>query len=144
MLFRSQALHKAFDDWRQPAAGPQPYVRVPQPLVAAAPERFIVRTPDKQNANLRTLLRLPLTDLDADYPAMTVANYIFGLSNASRLWNRIREKEGLSYDVRSVVDWNPLEPNSRWMVSAIFAPQNRPKVEAALKEEYDQIGRAHV
>jgi len=37
--------------------------------------------------------------------------------------------------VRSGVDWNPDEPNSSWTVSAIFAPQNQAKVEAALREE---------
>ena len=31
----TKALEAAFGDWRQPAAGPQPYERVPRPLVAA-------------------------------------------------------------------------------------------------------------
>jgi zinc protease len=37
--------------------------------------------------------------------------------------------------VRSGVSWNSQEPNSGWSASAIFAPQNQPKVEAAFKEE---------
>ena len=74
-------------------------------------------------------------DTDADYPALLMANYLFGSGGSSRLWKRIRESDGLSYDVRSGVDWNADEPNSSWTVSAIFAPQNQPKVEAALREE---------
>jgi hypothetical protein len=74
-------------------------------------------------------------DSDADYPALLMANYLFGSGGSSRLWTRIRESGGLSYDVRSGVDWNPDEPNSSWTVSAIFAPQNQAKVEAALREE---------
>src|SRR6185295_1544946 len=92
-------------------------------------------TPDKANANLRGLLPVPLMDSDADYPALLMANYLFGSGGSSRLWRRIRESGGLSYDVRSGVDWNADEPNSSWTVSAIFAPQNQPKVEAALREE---------
>ncbi len=131
----TQALDKAFGDWRAPAAGAQPYVRVPRPLYAVPPQRFVVETPDKQNANLRAELGLPLSDRDADYPALLMANYLFGLSESSRLWLRVREKDGLSYDVRSQVEWNRVEPASRWVVTAIFAPQNRAKVEAALREE---------
>ena len=37
--------------------------------------------------------------------------------------------------MRSGVAWNPFEPNSLWRASAIFAPQNQPKVEAAFREE---------
>jgi zinc protease len=47
----------------------------------------------------------------------------------------VRETEGLSYDVRSHIGWNQFESNSTWQASAIFAPQNRAKVEAALREE---------
>ena len=130
-----QALVAAFGGWKQPAGGALPYARAPQPLVALAPTRFIEVTPDKANANLRGLLPVPLMDSDADYPALLMANYLFGSGGSSRLWRRIRESGGLSYDVRSGVDWNADEPNSSWTVSAIFAPQNQPKVEAALREE---------
>jgi zinc protease len=129
------ALAAALGDWRQPAGGALPYTRVPRPLVALAPTRFVEVTPDRANANLRGLLPVPLMDSDADYPALLMANYLFGSGGSSRLWTRIRESGGLSYDVRSGVDWNPDEPNSNWTVSAIFAPQNQAKVEAALREE---------
>jgi zinc protease len=130
-----KALETSFGNWRQPAGGAQAYVRLPQPLVAVAPQRFYERTPDKANANLVGRLALPLNDRHSDYPALEVANYIFGRGGASRLWKRIRETEGLSYDVRSVIDWASIELNSSWNLSAIFAPQNQPKVEKAVQEE---------
>ena len=37
--------------------------------------------------------------------------------------------------MRSGIDWNTQDRNSGWSASAIFAPQNRGKVEAAFKEE---------
>ena len=98
-------------------------------------ERFVAQTPDKANANLRGRLTLPLSDRHPDYAALQMANFIFGLDGSSRLWTRIRERDGLSYDVRSTFDWSSLDDNTSWNLSAIFAPQNQPRVEAAFKEE---------
>ncbi|MBI5716063.1 MAG: insulinase family protein [Burkholderiales bacterium] len=137
----TRALEAAFGDWRQPAAGALAYKRVPRPLVPVKPERLVLPTPDKQNANLLAHLPLPLTDTHADHVPFMLANWIVGQGGTSRLWMRIREKEGLSYDVRSGVQWNPFEPNSRWTSSAIFAPQNQGKVEAAWREELQRATR---
>ncbi len=125
------ALDKAFAGWR---AG-EPYTRVPQPLLAVKPQRLLLATPDKQNATMLIRQSVPLSDSDADYPALSMANYLLGSGGQSRLWMRIRETEGLSYDVRSGVSWSSHEPHSVWQASAIFAPQNLPKVEAAFKQE---------
>lgn len=125
------ALQQAFGDWSSGA----PYTRVPQPFVAPAPQRLVIGTPDKQNATLVAKLPMPLSDEHADYPALSMANYLLGLGGNSRLWKRIRETEGLSYDVRSMVSWNSREPHSTWTASAIFAPQNGARVEKAFREE---------
>jgi zinc protease len=108
---------------------------VPQPLLPGTGQTLQLITPDKQNADLRARLQMPLTDNDADYPALMLANHMLGSGGSSRLWKRIREGEGLSYDVRSQIAWSNLEPSSTWMSSAIFAPQNRAKVDAAWREE---------
>jgi len=126
-----KALQAAFGDWKSG----EPFTRVPDPLVVVPPERLMLSTPDKQNATMRVELPLPLSDKDADYAALTMANYLLGSGGSSRLWKRIREVEGLSYDVRSSIGWSNFEPNSQWTASAIFAPQNQPKVEAAFREE---------
>lgn len=130
-----QALTSAFGSWGQPAAGALAYVRAPQPMVEVKPARFVELTPDKQNANLSGVLPLPLSDTHPDYPALMLANAIFGGGGSSRLWKRIREGEGLSYDVRSGVGWNSFDLNSPWTFSAIFAPQSQPRVESAFREE---------
>jgi zinc protease len=130
-----QALQGALGGWKQPAAGPQPYARLPQPLVPVPPLRFVERTPDKANATFLAQVALPLNDLSPDYPALSMANFIFGQGQDSRLWNRIRQKEGLSYGVGSGINWSQLDANSMFTVNAIFAPQNQAKVEAAFNEE---------
>ncbi len=126
-----RALQSAFGDWSSSVA----FKRIPQPLVAVPAQRLMLTTPDKQNATMLVELPVPLSDNDTDYAALTMANYLLGSGGNSRLWKRIREVEGLSYDVRSSVGWNNIEPHSEWSASAIFAPQNRPKVEAAFREE---------
>ncbi len=128
------ALERALGGW----PGATPYARVPSPLVAPPPTRLVFSTPDKQNATLLVRLALALSDNDGDYPALAMANYLLGSGGNSRLWKRIRETDGLSYDVRSSVRWSSREPHSLWQASAIFAPANRDKVEAAIKEEIDR------
>ena len=130
-----KALDTAFGGWRQAAAGAQPYARIVRPAVAAPPARFVEITPDKANANLAGRLSLPINDRHADYAALSLGNTIFGFFGNSRLWKRIRETDGLSYDVRSGFSWGTLDESTNWTFSAIFAPQNQPKVEAAFKEE---------
>ncbi len=129
-----QALNAAFANWTKN----EPVARVTNPLIKEEPVRLQLITPDKQNAAMTVSLALPLNDRHPDYPAFMLANHLLGSGGDSRLWNRIREKEGLSYNVYSMVQWNSFEENSQWMAAAIFAPQNRAKVEKAFREEVDR------
>jgi zinc protease len=135
------ALRQAFSGglaaWRSGVA----FQRIETPAVPRTAQRLVLATPDKQNATLLALATLPVTDSDVDYPALMMANFLLGGGGNSRLWKRIREREGLSYDVRSTVHWSQFEPNSPWVASAIFAPQNRAKVETALREEIERALR---
>ncbi len=126
-----QALQSGFGDWRNDT----PFVRVPNPLIKLPATRLVLNTPDKQNAAMSVVMPLALSDRDPDYAAFMLANHLLGAGGDSRLWNRIREKEGLSYSVYSGVNWNPVEQHSEWTAAAIFAPQNRDKVETAFRQE---------
>lgn len=132
-----KAVDEAFSGWSQPVTGAIAYERIPRPLVEVSPQRFVERVADKANANLLARMDLPVNDRHADHAALYLANYMFGLGGNSRLWKRIRETDGLSYDVRAVLRWNPFESNSSWSITAIFAPGNQAKVEAALNEELE-------
>ena len=68
-----------------------------------------LQTPDKANATMLGELALPLNDMSADYPAMSVVTAILGDAGNSRLWQRVREKEGLSYSVGATLDANSFE-----------------------------------
>ena len=132
------ALQAGLGDWRAPAEGRAAFTRAPDPFLAPQPQGFRLATPDKQNAHLQVTLGLPLADTDPQYPALLLANQLFGGGHASRLWTRIREREGLAYGVGSGIDWNPFEAHSRWSASATYAPQNRDRIEAALREEIER------
>jgi zinc protease len=128
------ALQTEFGHWQSGES----YSRIAEPLVTVPGQRVVLATPDKQNATLLVRLSVPLSDLDADYPALTMANYILGAGGSSRLWKRIRETEGLSYDVHSRLQWSSQERHSQWLASVIFAPQNLGKVERAFKQELNR------
>jgi zinc protease len=137
--FDVAAVRAAADQAFGRLTAPQAFRRIESPRVAATPLRQVLNTPDKQSATIGVRLALPLSDRDADYPALLMANWMLGgPAGGSRLWNRIRESEGLSYDVRAMIRWNPLDANSIWTATAIFAPQNAAKVEQALREEIDR------
>jgi zinc protease len=102
-----------------------------------------VETPDKENAALIARLNVDMRDDDPDFPALSLANYIFGGEAGldSRLMVRIRQKEGLSYGVGSDLIVGSIDRAGAWTVYAIAAPQNMAKVEAALREELERVLR---
>ena len=101
----------------------------------------MLETPDKANAVLLGDLALPLHDMSPDYPAMSVATLILGVTGNSRLWKRVREKEGLSFSVDAVLQPNSFEPNSPLELSAAYAPENRERLAKVLAEELRRFVR---
>ena len=96
-----------------------------------------IETPDKQNATFEAALKFSMSDTDPDYPAMLLANYMFGGSITGRAPDRIRNREGLSYTVRSSFQApSPADGNAaRFGGLAISNPKNSPKVEASFRDE---------
>jgi zinc protease len=76
-----------------------------------------------------------MRDDDPDFPAMVLGNALLGGTSTSRLATRIREKEGLSYSVYSWFQAGRRDKVARFGLAAIFAPQNRARVETAVSEE---------
>jgi zinc protease len=95
-----------------------------------------LNTPDKASSMMLALHSVPLIDTAEDYPAMLIANHMLGGGALrSRLADRIRQKEGLSYGVGSQYTSSPYEAQGVWFAYAISAPENNAKVEAALRDE---------
>ncbi|WP_300454275.1 pitrilysin family protein [Accumulibacter sp.] len=120
-----------------------PYGRVDRQFRAVVPSRIEINTPDKENAFLRARIDLLLRDDDADAPALYVANNIFGGSGglSSRLIDRLRQREGLSYSVTSNLSLGSRERLSTWSLTAMVAPQNLGRAEQAIYEELRRARR---
>ncbi len=129
------ALTKGLKDWRKAPA----YTRVADPYRDVPPKTFAINTPDKANAFYLAKLPLKMQDTDPDYAALYLANYLLGSSETSRLWTRVRVKDGLSYDVRSYMDASSYEPSGDWTIYAIHAPENSRRLEVAIDEELKRI-----
>jgi len=104
-----------------------------------------IDTPDKANATFVAGMLLPLRDDDVDYPGMEIADYLFGSSSlSSRLGDRVRQKEGLSYGVSSSLNASAFDQRAAFSMSAICNPANIDKVETAMTEELDKLLTAGV
>ena len=67
--------------------------------------------------------------------ALLIAGMVFGGSPNSRVFQRIRVKDGLSYGASAGFSVPTKDDGGRFTAFAIAAPQNMPKVEAAFQEE---------
>lgn len=130
-------VEELFGTWESPSA----YQRIPARYFEVPATRMEVRTPDKANAVLRAGANIKLRDDDPDFPALVLGNYLLGGMSTSRLSARVREKEGLSYGTYTSFSASQLDPVASFAVSSIYAPQNRAKVEAAIREEIARVLR---
>jgi zinc protease len=97
-------------------------------------------TPDKKNAIFLAAHSLALTLTDPDYAALKIGNYALGGGPlSSRLANRVRQKEGLSYGIASQFQADARDKSAQLFIFAISNPQNIDKVDRAIAEELDKF-----
>ncbi len=122
---------RLFGDWKSA----QLYARVPDRLKKVKPLDQQLLTPDKANAFFYSLYPIAMQDSDADYAAFSLSNWLLGGGFLkSRLADRVRKTDGLSYGVGSVFFASSREPVGRWLGYAIYNPANVGKLEAAFRE----------
>jgi zinc protease len=131
----SRAVDELFGSWKTP----HPFRRVPERYAERPGLEDSLVTPDKANATLRAGLNLRMRDDHPDFAALVVANHLLGGSSTARLPARVREKEGLSYSTYSSFFSSALDESASFRVASTFAPQNRARVERAIR---DELGRA--
>lgn len=120
-----------FGDWKSASR----YERIPDPFEPVEAINHKVETPDKQNALFLAGMPMKMSDDDPDYAAITIAGMVFGGSPNSRLFQRIRVKDGLSYGAYGGFSVPTKDDAGTLSSSAIAAPQNMPKVEADFNDE---------
>ena len=127
-------LTQLFGDWKSPS----PYTRVPDPFRPNQPAALRIVVPDKANAFLVGVERIPVDDLNPDYPALLVMSFILGESSSARIPDRLRQKDGLSYSAGTVFRPSAIDANSAIATYAIFAPENLGRVRTGFTEEFDR------
>lgn len=125
---------------------PTPYRRIERPAhTEVAGARQTILTPDKANAFYVAGESIAMGDTDTDHPALEVADFLLGGGAlSSRLGNRIRQKEGLSYGVQSNYSAGAKDKAARFLIAAICNPANMDKVDRAVTEELDKLMREGV
>lgn len=117
------------------------YEHIPYEYVRQDPVYTDIETPDKTNAMMVAVLNLPIYEEHVDFPAFLIGIEILGGGGflTSRLADRIRQQDGLSYGVWSYLAFLSPDPTSLFGAGAIFAPENRNKVVAAFNEEVARV-----
>lgn len=127
----NKAVADLFGGWKST----QPFQRITTTYQKHKPVNLKIETPDKQNATFNAAVVLEMKDSDPDYPAMVLANYMFGGSITSRMEDRIRNREGLSYGANSSFGASVEGTAARFGAFASSNPMNTPRVESSFLNE---------
>lgn len=132
-----QALNGMLRGWK----ATRPYERITRTgNVDVKADLLTIATPDKANAFYFAGGVMPLRDDNPDYPALVIGNYIFGAGAlSSRLGDRIRQKEGLSYGVGSSMSASSLDTRATLTIYAIYNPVNLEKIVAGISGELERL-----
>jgi zinc protease len=127
-----------FGDWRAQV----PFERVDRPFVAIPANEFTLDTPGKANAVYLASQPVDLVSDSPDYPLMLIASRVFGGTGMrSRLADRLRQVDGISYGVSSSLSIGALDRAGRFGLWAAYAPQNLPRLRKAVDEEMSRFVR---
>lgn len=121
-----------FDDWRAEI----PFERVDRPFVTIPATEFTLDTPGKANAVYLGSQPIDLVSDSPDYPLMLIATRVFGGTGMrSRLADRLRQLDGISYGVSSSLSVGALDRAGRFGLSAAYSPKSLPRLRKAIDEE---------
>jgi zinc protease len=130
-----QAAAALFGSWNTGKA----YKPLVTPFKKAAPINEKIETPDKANAQFVAGARFQMSQNDPDYPAIVLASYLFGEPITSRISDRIRNREGLSYGANARLTV-PAEGDSALLSGSVsLNPGVGPKVEASFVDELKNV-----
>jgi len=129
------ALESAFGNWTPKVA----YERIQPTYMATQGDMLTEQMPDKANAMFIGIQNLPIGSDHPDYPALMLAGELLGGGFLnSRLADRIRDQEGLSYGVGGRFQASDLDEQGNFLSYAMFAPQNKDRLVEVMFEELNK------
>jgi len=130
-----------FGDWRAQV----PFERVDRPFIAIRAATFTLDTPGKANAVYLASQPIDLVSDSPDYPLMLIASRVLGGTGMrSRLADRLRQQDGISYGVSSSLSVGALDRAGRFALWAVYAPQNQARLRRAVDEEMQRFVRSGI
>jgi zinc protease len=130
-----EQVSKELATWKSPKAYQRLQIAYREPTVADE----VIDTPDKQMALVGVAQPLEIRDDDAQYPALALANFVLGGGFKSRLVDRLRQKEGLSYGASSAMMIDAVDKGAVLLAFAMCAPQNATKAMTGMLEELTKL-----
>ncbi|HXB43055.1 MAG TPA: insulinase family protein, partial [Puia sp.] len=115
----------------------QPYTEIEEKYFDVKGNLETINIKDKTNAVCIGAINVPLKQGDPDFVALDMANEMLGGGAflSSRIPQRLRESEGMSYGAGSFLNFNYKYPASSWGVYAIFNPLYKNRLDSALRDE---------
>ncbi len=129
-------MNKTFGNWNSKSA----YAAITPRYFEIKGKTETINTPDKTNAVLGGSLNMQVSKQDADYPAIVMANELLGGGAFlnSRIPQRLRENEGMSYGAGSFMSAEYKNKTGSWGVYAFFNPLYKGRLDSALHQEIDK------
>jgi zinc protease len=103
--------------------------------VETRPLKKDLQVPGRENAWIGGATTLSLTTASPEFPAMLLAAHLLGGGVSSRLFQEVREKQGLSYGAMAGLEVPSRTKRGALMLVAIFAPTNKERIAQALENE---------
>ncbi len=122
-------------DWRSAAH----YERLPSLQRPERPGSLLLQAPDKANAFYLAALPLTLRDDMPDFVPLILADEVLGGGSKSRLSERLRQQDGISYGAGSNLSVGSFEPVAMWRLYALYAPDKLPVLRRGVQEELARL-----
>lgn len=129
------ALEQAFGAW-QPG---RPFVPSANPHVEVPPQRHHARMVDRPSGVLQALQFLPMNSSHADRWPLELGLRMFSGPMGSRLWQRLREDQGISYNVQSIFNVPRRGDRAYFGVIATYPSASQERVLQGLEQEVERV-----
>lgn len=125
-----------FGSWKSPKS----FARLERKFYDVPQFNEKIETPDKANAIFFAGQNLKVRDDSKDYAALAIGGTLLGGGFLnSRLANRIRQQDGLSYGVGANIGAQSLDSVGTFQANAIYNPENLIRLESAFGEEVGKV-----
>lgn len=131
-----ETLESLFGDWEAEIG----FERIAREHVDIEPARLEAQLDDKANAVFIARYGFPMRDDHPDYPALRLAGHLIGGGFlTSRLADRVRDQEGLSYGVGGNFSAHSIDERGNFNAFAMYAPENRERLIEVMFEEFEKV-----